>query len=690
MASVEKIRNVGLISHSGAGKTSLAESMLYLSGGTNRWGSVDQRTSILDFDAEEKERQVSINSAIAPISWRDYDVNIIDTPGYFDFVGEVRAALRATDIAVVTVEAVSGVEVGTELVWEHADDYDMPRAVFINKLDRENADFYQVFDQLAETFPVNFAPLQLPIGQEEEFSGIVDLLNAKAYTFDEDASPQETDIPAEMRDDVEEYREQLLDAVVERDDELLMMYLEGEDLDPDALRGAVRGAIADGDVVPVICGAATTGVGVVTFMDVICDYFPAPSDVPVPRALHPEDGTEVEISADPDAPFSALAFKTMTDPYVGRLTLLRVVSGSVEGDSEVFNSSQGVAESLGQLFVPKGSEQINVEEAVPGSIVAVAKLQETATGDTLCDKANPLVLPRIEFPEPIYQVALRPESRGDEEKIGSGLSRLLQEDPTFNMERNAETNEQILSGMGEMHVSVILARLERKFGVNVEITPPKIPYRETITGQAEAYYRHKKQTGGRGQFGEVELRVEPPQNEESFEFVDEIFGGAIPNTFIPAVEKGVREAMGEGPLAAYPVTNVRVVLFDGGYHPVDSSEHAFKAAGAQAFKKAFLDADPVLSEPIMNVEIRVPEEYMGDVIGDLNRKRAKIQGMEPEGRSQIIRAYVPAAEMTRYAIDLRSITQGRGTYKVEFSHYEVVPQEVAERIIEKARADDEE
>jgi len=689
VSSVEKIRNVGLISHSGAGKTSLAESMLYLSGGTNRWGSVDDGNSILDFDAEEKDRQVSINAAIAPISWRDHDINIIDTPGYFDFVGEVRAALRATDMAVVTIEAVSGVEVGTELVWDHADEYEMPRAVFINKLDRENADFFKVFDQLDEYFSSNFAPMQLPLGEEEDFSGIVDLLNIKAYTYDEEGGAQETDIPADMMDEVEEYREQLLDAVVERDDELLMMYLEGEELDPDALKGAIRGAIIDGEVVPVLCGSAASGVGVVTFMDVICDYFPAPSDAPLPTAVHPDDGSEVEIAATPDAPFAALAFKTMTDPYVGRMTLLRVVSGQVKGNSEVFNSSQGVKESLGQLFVPKGSDQISIEEAVAGSIVAVAKLQETATGDTLCSKEEPLVLPRIEFPDPIYQVALRPESRGDEEKIGSGLNRLLEEDPTFTMQRNAETNEQILSGMGEMHVSVILARLERKFGVNAQISPPKIPYRETIRGQAEAYYRHKKQTGGRGQFGEVELRIEPPTDDESFEFVDEIFGGAIPNQFIPAVEKGVVETMQEGPLASYPVTDVRVVLFDGGYHPVDSSEHAFKAAGSQAFKKAFLDAEPVLSEPIMDVEIRIPEEHMGDVIGDLNRKRAKIQGMEPEGRSQVIRAKVPAAEMTRYAIDLRSITQGRGTYTLEFSHYEVVPQEVAERIIEEAQAGDE-
>lgn len=690
MSEVDSIRNVGFISHSGAGKTSLAEHMMYYSGVTTRLGSVDQRNSTLDFEPEERERQVSINSAIAPVTWRDRKINIMDTPGYFDFVGEVRAALRATDMAVVVVEAVSGVEVGTELVWGYADEYEMPRAVFVNKLDRENADFYRVLDQLEQYFPERVTPLQLPIGSEANFSGVVDLLGSKAYRYSDKGEAQEIEIPPDMQDEVEEYREQLLDTVVERDDELLMMYLEGEEIDQHTLAEVMRQAIVERELVPVLCGSAMSGVGVTTFMDMIVDYFPSPQDLPPLQGAVPGDDGEVRRRASVDEPFSALVFKTMADPYVGRLTLYRVMSGQVASDSRVLNSSQDSTEHLAQLFVPKGNEQAAVERAVAGDIVAVAKLQNTTTGDTLCSPDHPVVYPRIQFPDPIYHVAVQPESRGDEDKIGSGLSRLAEEDPTFRMQRNTETNEQILAGMGELHISVILERLKRKFGVNVRTSPPRIAYRETIQGQAEARYRHKKQTGGRGQFGEVNIRVKPLPRGEHFEFVDEIFGGAVPNQFIPAVEKGVRESMAEGPLASYPVTDVQVILYDGGYHPVDSSEMAFKVAGSMAFKQAFLDATPVLLEPITDVEVRVPEEYMGDVIGDLNRKRGKILGMEPEGRSQVIRARVPASEMTRYAIDLRSITQGRGTYTTEFSSYEAVPQEVAQQIIERARQEQEE
>ncbi len=689
MSEVDSIRNVGFISHSGAGKTSLAEHMMYYSGVTTRLGSVDQRNSTLDFEPEERERQVSINAAIAPVTWRDKKINIMDTPGYFDFVGEVRAALRATDMAVVVVEAVSGVEVGTELVWGYADEYEMPRAVFINKLDRENADFFRVLGQLEQYFPERVTPLQLPIGSEDDFSGVVDLLASKAYTYGEKGEAQEIEIPADMKEQVEEYREQLLEAIVERDDDLLMMYLEGEEIDPDTLAEVMRQAIVEREMVPVLCGSALSGVGITTFMDMIVDYFPSPEDLPPYVAAVPGDDGEVRRRANADEPFSALVFKTMADPYVGRLTLYRVISGQVSSDSRVVNSSQGATEHMAQLFIPRGNEQAAVERAVAGDIVAVAKLQNTTTGDTLCSPDHPVVYRRIQFPEPIYQVAVQPESRGDEDKIGSGLSRLAEEDPTFRMQRNTDTNEQILAGMGELHISVILERLKRKFGVNVSTSPPRIAYRETVQGQSEARYRHKKQTGGRGQFGEVNIRVKPLARGEHFEFVDEIFGGAVPNQFIPAVEKGVVEAMAEGPLASYPVTDVQVTLYDGGYHPVDSSEMAFKVAGSMAFKQAFLDARPVLLEPINDVQVRVPEEFMGDVIGDLNRKRGKILGMQPEGGSQVIRARVPASEMTRYAIDLRSITQGRGTYTTEFFSREPVPSEVAQGIIERAKQQEE-
>ncbi len=690
MSSAERMYNIGLISHSGAGKTSLAESMLYFSGATSRLGSVDQRNSSLDFEPEERERQVSINAAVAPIQWKGQRINVFDTPGYFDFVGEVRAALRASDVALITVEGVSGVEVGTELVWTYADEYEMARAVFINKLDRENADFYRVLDQVRQYFPERIAPLQLPIGREADFSGVVDLLSMKAYRFGDKGEPHEIDIPDDMADEVEQYREQLLDAVVERDDELLMMYLEGEEIEPEVIGAALKGAIAERELVPLFCGSAMTGVGVVTLMDAITDYFPPPGDLPAMTGADPETQEEITRAADAGEPFSALVFKTMTDPYVGRLTFFRVRSGRVSSDSTVFNSSQGMQEQLGQLFTPRGNEQMQIDEAVAGDIVAVSKLQTTTTGDTLCSIDSPIVYPRIAFPEPVYHVAIQPESRGDEEKISTGLSRLLEEDATFRVERNRETNEQILSGMGELHIAVILDRMKRKFGVGVTTSSPKIAYRETIRREAAARYRHKKQTGGRGQFGEVDIRVEPLPRGEEFEFADEIFGGAVPNQFIPAVEKGIREAMAEGPVASFPVTDIRVALYDGGYHPVDSSEMAFKVAGSMAFKQAFMNADPVLLEPVMDVSVRVPEEYMGDVIGDLNRKRGKILGMEPEGRSQIIRARVPSAEMSRYAIDLRSITQGRGTYTMALSSYEVVPEEVAQQIIERTRREEEE
>ena len=688
--SEERMYNVGLISHSGAGKTSLAESMLFTSGATSRLGSVDQRNSILDYDPEERERQVSINAAVAPVQWKGHRINVFDCPGYFDFVGEVRAALRAADVALIAVEGVSGVEVGTELVWGYADEFKMPRAMFVNKLDRENANFYRVLEQVEEYFPERIAPLQLPIGQESNFSGIVDLLQMKAYRFEDKGEPQEIDIPEDMVDEVEQYREQLLDAVVERDDELLMMYLEGEEIDAEVIAGALKGAIADQDLVPLLCGSATTGVGVASLMDAIIDYFPAPGDLPALRGLDPETEEELERPADADQPFSAFVFKTMADPYVGRLSLFRVLSGKVQSDSKILNSSQGVQEQLGQLFTPRGNEQVPIEEAVAGEIVAVPKLQATITGDTLCSIDAPIQYPQIEFPDPVYQVAVQPESRGDEEKISTGLRRLAEEDATFRVERNSETNEQILYGMGELHISVVLDRLKRKFGVSVITSPPRIAYRETIRREATARYRHKKQSGGRGQFGEVQIRVEPLQRGEEFEFVDEIFGGSVPNQFIPAVEKGVRESMAEGPVASYPVTQVKVALYDGGYHPVDSSEMAFKVAGSMAFKQAFMEADPILLEPVMDVSVRVPEEYMGDVIGDLNRKRGKILGMEPEGRSQIIKAKVPAAEMSRYAIDLRSITQARGTYTMAFSSYEAVPQEVVQGIIDRAKRDEEE
>jgi len=687
---VEDIRNVALISHSGAGKTSLVETMLFLSGGRSRWGKVDEGTSILDHDPEEKERQVSINTSIAPVNWNDCKINLLDTPGYFDFVGEVKVALRAADIALVTVEGVSGVEVGTELVWGYADELDQPRVVFVNKLDRENADFLKVLGQLREHFDEQLVPLQLPIGKEADFSGVVNLLAEQAYTFDDEGNSEEIEIPAGLDDDVQQYREELLDAIVERDDELLLMYLEGEELDSEALKRVLREAVVERDIVPVLCGSALTAAGITTFMDFIIDYFPAPSELPAAEGKEPETGEEITRAPSADESFSGLAFKTMTDPYVGRLTLTRIYSGRITPQMQIFNSAKGEPEEIDRIFVPIGDDQEELQEAVAGEIVAIPKLQVSTTGDTLCSTEAPIIYPDIEFPDPVYSVAVRPESRGDEDKLGSGLSRVAEEDPTFHTTRNRETNEQIVSGMGEMHVSVMTQRLKRKFGVSLNLSPPRIAYRETIRRPAEAHYRHKKQSGGRGQFGEVDVRLEPMERGAGFEFVDDIFGGAVPRQFIPAVEKGIREAMGEGPMAGYPVTDIRATLFDGGYHPVDSSEMAFKIAASRALSQAFMDAAPVLLEPIVEVTVHVPEQFMGDVIGDLNRKRGQILGMEPHGKFQVIKARAPAAEMARYAIDLRSITQGRGTFTSEFLSYEIVPEQEAEKVVERAQSEQEE
>jgi len=685
---VDKIRNVALISHGGAGKTSLAEEMLFAAGATKRRGRVDEGNSILDFDPEEVERNISINTSMAPCQWKDHKINIMDTPGYFDFVGEVRATLRVSDTALVVIDAVSGVEVGTEVVWNYADEYKLPRAVMVNKLDRENADFSACMDQLVEAFGDKVVPLHLPIGKEAGFRGLVDLLTRKAWVFDEAGNASEEDIPADLMSQVGEYREQLLDAIVERDDELLMMYLEGEELDPAALSAALRSALIDRDVVPVICGSAQKHVGISTILDFIVQCAPSPAELPAVAGQDPRTGEDVRRPARPEEPFSALVFKTMADPYVGKLTLFRVWSGSIKSDSQVYNATQGATERVGQLYTMRGKEQEPIDDAGAGDIVAVAKLQVTTTSDSLCDSNGPVLFPPINFPPPVFSVAVTPKAKGDEEKLSSGLTRLAEEDPTFTVERNRETKQLIISGLGELHLDVMTGRLKRKFGVEVEMKPPRIPYRETIKKQVESHYRHKKQTGGRGQFGDVYLRIGP--SEEEFEFVDEVFGGAVPRQYIPAVEKGVRDAMEEGVVAGYPVTGVRVALYDGSYHSVDSSEMAFKIAGSMAFKQGFLQADPTLLEPIVEVAITIPEEFTGDIMGDLNKKRGRILGMEPRGTVQIIRGEVPLAEMARYAIDLRSMTQGRGTFTMKFIRYDEVPSNIRETIIQESAREQQE
>lgn len=685
--TTQNLRNVGLISHGGAGKTSLAEAMLFDAGVTKRLGEVDVGNTVFDFDPEEIERKITINASIAPCPWKDVKINLIDCPGYFDFLGEVRAALRVADAAVVVVEAVSGVEVGTEMVWRYANEYELPRLVFVNKMDRENADFDRVLGMLQESFGRSVVPLQVPIGREEGFRGVVDLLTRKALIFEGDGRQvAEEGVPAELAEVVEDLRQTLIESVAETNDDLLMQYLEGKEPDESELLAALGAAVREQALVPVLCGAATRNIGMQPLLDVMVNYLPSPAQVEGAKGVNPQTRAEEVRDPDPEGPFAALVFKTLADPYVGKLTLFRIYSGKTKSDADFFNASKGSSERYGQLFLLKGRDQEPVDEAMAGDIVAVAKLNVTTTGDTLCDKGRPIVLSPITFPNPVYSVAVSPKAKGDEEKIGSGLARLVEEDPTFTVARNAETKQAILSGMGELHLDVITERLKRKFGVDVFLDTPRVPYRETVRKKVQTQYRHKKQSGGRGQYGEVYLELEPTERGGEFEFVDKIFGGAVPRQYIPAVEKGVRETLSEGVLAGYPVTDVRVTLYDGTYHSVDSSEMAFKIAASQAFKKGFLEANPVLLEPIVKVEVLVPEEFMGDVMGDLNKKRGRILGMEPQGATQVIRALVPQAEMVKYAIDLRSMTQGRGTFTMEFSHYEEMPAQVAESVIEATKA----
>ena len=678
----EFLRNVALMAHGGAGKTSLAEAMLFASKATSRLGRVDDGTSIMDYDPEEVRRQISINTSLAPIEWKNHKVNILDTPGYFDFAGDVVAAARVADSALIVVCASSGVEVGTEKAWDYADAEQLPRTVFINKMDRENANFDRVVEQLRDFFGPQVVPVQLPIGSAETFSGIVDLTKMKAF----DKTGKAMDIPADMQDAVEAARDALMEAVSVTDDELMMKYLEGEPLTDDEIVKALRIGTQSGDVIPVLCGSASQNIGIDLLLDHLVGCAPSPVGREVPGTLKDE---EVTVSSSDNA-LCALVFKTMADPYVGKLTLFRVFSGTIKSDSTVFNSRTGKDERIGQLFVIKGKEQIAVSELGAGDIGAVAKLQDVTTNDTLTSKDRPVKLVPIAFPSPSMTMAVAPKAQGDEDKIGSGLARLSEEDPTFKVEKSFETGQTLISGMGDLHLEIMCNRLKSKFGVEVELTTPMVPYREAIRGRAKVEGKHKKQSGGRGQYGHVWLELEPaaPDQEERLVFVDAIFGGAVPRQYIPAVEKGLWEILDEGVLAGYPVEKIKVTLFDGSYHAVDSSEMAFKIATHMAFKKGFMEANPILLEPIMNVEVRVPEAFMGDVMGDMNKRRGRILGMEPDGKHQVIKAQVPMAEMFRYAIDLRSMTQGRGSFGMKFSHYEEVPTQIAEQIVAERRKEE--
>lgn len=661
------LRNLSLIGHGGTGKTSLVEAMLFNAGHTTRLGRVDEGTATTDFLPEEVKRKISVNLAMAPCEWKDCKINLLDTPGYSDFFSEVKSALRVADSVLVVLCAVSGVEVQTEIGWKEA--ADLPKVAFINKMDRENASFERAVQQMKDVLKGNIIPLQLPLGAEANFSGIVDLLKMKAYKYNpKEGTYQEQPIPEDLMAKAEEAREAIMEAAAEGDDELLMKYLDGEPLSDEEIYHGLKKAFQANSFVPVLCGSALNNIGVRHLMDFLVDFTPAPK-ISEEEAL------------------AALVFKTMADPYVGKLSFFRVFNGTMKSDSVVFNANKEKEEKIGQIFVMRGKQQETVPEVKAGDIAAVAKLQDTGTGDTLCRKDKPVKLEGIEFPEPTLSVAIEPKSKGDEDKLSNAMSRLLEADPSLRLHKNLETKETILTGMGETHLDIVLERLQQKFGVEVTSRQPSVPYRETVRSMVQQEGKYKKQTGGRGQYGHVWITLEP-YAEGDFAFEEKIFGGAVPKQYIPAVEKGLREAITEGVLAGYPVTGVKVTLYDGSYHPVDSSEMAFKIAASMAFKKAMEKANPVLLEPIMNVEVTVPEQFMGDIMGDLNGKRGRILGMEPkEGGLQLIKAQVPLAEMSDYAIALKSITQGRGNFKMEFSHYEEVPARLAEEIIEKRRAE---
>ncbi len=688
----EKIRNVALLAHSGAGKTSLAEAILYNTGDIGRMGNVEDGNTVTDFDPEEIDRKLTISSAVAYGDWSGYRINLIDTPGFINFIEEAKGCLRVLDGAIVIASAISGVKAETEKIWKYASEFKVPRIVFINKMDKENANFVMSLEAIEKAFEVEPIPLYIPIGEGDSFSGVVDILKLKAYKTDGTKSV-EIEIPSEMKKQVEDYRKKLVEKIAEADDTLLEKYLEGEELTQDELVNGVKEGSITRRFIPVICGSATKNLAIAQLMDSVILCLPSPAEMaeitPI-RGRNPKDGSEKERNPLREQSFSAYVFKTVADPFAGKLSIFRVFSGELKADTVTFNSTKSVRERIGQVSYLLGKKQNPAQILGPGEIGVVSKLKETLTGDTLCDESNPIVFDSVRFAEPIISYAIEPKSQGDEEKVSTGLHRILEEDPTLRFHRDEETGEMIISGMGQMHLEVALQKLKRKFGVEVVMHSPKIPYRETIRVSAKAQGKYKKQSGGRGQYGDCWIEIEPVPRGGGYEFADKIVGGAIPRQYIPAVEKGLVEKIKEGVIAGYPVVDMKVTLYDGSYHAVDSSEMAFKIAGSLALKKAAMDAKPVLLEPIMKVEVLTPDESLGAVIGDLNAKRGKVQGMEPQsGGDQKVTALAPMAEMLTYANQLQSLTSGRGIYTMGFSHYEEVPSHIAQKIIEERKKEEE-
>jgi len=692
--SLEKTRNIGIMAHIDAGKTTTTERILYYTGINYKIGEVHEGTATMDWMVQEQERGITITSAATTCFWRDHRVNIIDTPGHVDFTIEVERSLRVLDGAVAVFCSVGGVEPQTETVWRQADKYGVPRLAFINKMDRLGADFFRVVKMIETRLGARPAVMQLPIGAEDKFTGIVDLITMKAVVWEDEslgAKFHEEEIPADLKDQADEYREKLLEAAADADETLMVKYLDGKPISEAELRAAIRKATLALKIVPVVCGTAFRNKGVQPMLDAVVDFLPSPVDIPPVKGVIAGTDKPDERPARDDVPFSALAFKIMTDPFVGTLTFFRVYSGSISSGASIYNSTKTKRERVGRLLKMHANKREEIKDVYAGDIAAAVGLRTATTGDTLCDEDKPIVLESIDFPEPVISIAIEPKSKADQEKLGLSLQKLATEDPSFRVRTDEETGQTIISGMGELHLEIIVDRLLREFSVGASVGKPQVAYRETVRKGVEQQGRFVRQTGGRGQYGDVWIKLEPQVPGGGFEFVDAIKGGSIPREYIPAVEKGIREALDNGVLAGYPVVDVKVTLFDGSYHDVDSSEIAFKIAGSMAFKQAARKASPVLLEPIMSVEVVVPEDFMGDVIGDLSSRRGKVLGMDTRPAAQAIDARVPLAQMFGYATDVRSMTQGRATYTMQFSHYEPVPAAVAEGIIAKfdGKSDDE-
>ncbi|CCJ34193.1 MULTISPECIES: elongation factor G [Caloramator] len=680
---LEKVRNIGIMAHIDAGKTTTTERILFYTGRTHKLGEVHEGAATMDWMVQEQERGITITSAATTCQWKGHVINIIDTPGHVDFTVEVERSLRVLDGAVAVFCAKGGVEPQSETVWRQADKYGVPRIAYVNKMDIMGADFFNVIQMMKDRLGTKPVAIQLPIGKEDTFKGVIDLIKNEAIIYVDDLGTQaeETEVPEDMKDIVEEYRTHLIEAVAETDEELMMKYLEGEEFTEEEIKVALRKATISGELVPVVCGSSYKNKGVQLLLDAVVEYLPSPVDIPSVKGINPDSGEEDERHASDDEPLSALAFKIMADPFVGKLAFVRVYSGVLTAGTYVLNSTKGKKERIGRLVKMHANHREDVEEIRAGDIGACVGLKEVITGDTLCDPDKPIILEKMEFPEPVIHVAIEPKTKAGQEKMALALQKLSEEDPSFKTYTDQETGQTIIAGMGELHLEIIVDRLQREFKVECNVGKPQVAYKETVRKAVKAEGKFVRQSGGRGQYGHCWIELIPQERGKGYEFVNNIVGGVIPKEYIPAIDNGIQEAMLSGVVAGYPVMDVKVILFDGSYHEVDSSEMAFKIAGSMAFKNAMQKADPVLLEPIMKVEVVVPEEYMGDVIGDINSRRGRIEGMEPRGGAQVIRAYVPLAEMFGYATTLRSRTQGRGTYVMQFDHYEEVPASIQAQIV---------